>query len=169
MDNYTLKCKSTIGGLKRFYLAKFVDYDETEIITVENEVTVFPATIIYQFDCIGNYNQNTNDVGGDTSWTQEINANLNTVYNVLNPKIFLTTKFRLIAETNNGDILIFGLFNGLNCSLTNSSGAEKKDFNGFNLKLTGLEAEAAMLTDLDLFYIFDDTDSYLNYLLNIDL
>ena len=154
MNNYSLKCKDTIGSIKRAYLAKFVSYDESKITAYNGTVTIFPVTIIYQFDCLGNYNQNTNIEGGDVSWTQEINLNLTKVYNELNPKIFLNSKFRLIAETNNGHVLIFGLWNGLNCSLTNSSGSEKADFNGFNLKLTGLEDEAANLIDLDLFTIY---------------
>lgn len=168
MDNYTLKCKDTIGSLKRVYLAKFVDYDGTQITALNGTVTIFPETIIYQFDSIGNYNQNTNIEGGEISWIQEININLAKVYNELNPKIFINSKFRLIAETNNGHILIFGLWNGLNCSLTNGSGSEKTDFNGLSLKFTGLEEEAANIIDLDLFYIFNES-YYLNYTFNFNL
>ena len=165
---YARTCKDTIGHTKRVYLAKFVDYDESQILTNNGVIITFPETLIYQFDVEGNYNQSTDNEGGSISWKQDIQINLNKVYNVLDPTTFTNQKFRLIAESNNGYYLMFGLFNGLDCSLSNSSGDSKDTFNGFGLTFDGLEEEAAMLTDINDYDIFNEL-YYLNNELNFNV
>lgn len=159
---YTKGCKDTQGDLKRVYLAKFVDYDETQILLNADTVTTFPSTIIYKFDVEGSYNQSTELQGGAVGWNQDININLNKVYNVIDSHTFQNQKFRLIAETNNGIYLMFGLFNGLDCALNNATGESKETFNGFSLIFAGLEENAASIIDINDFIIFDDT-LYFNY------
>lgn len=150
LDTYARKCKDTTGDIKRVYLAKFVDYDETQIILTADTLTTFPSTVVYQFDVEGSYTQSTEE----GAWKHEVNINLNTLYDELNTSSFTNQKFRLIAQTNNDTYLIFGLFNGLDCSLTNGSGEEKSAFNGFSLSFTGLEEKAASLVDIEDFTIY---------------
>ena len=166
--NYNKPCKDTLGRLKRMYLAKFIDYDDSQIITNAGVLDTFPDTVIFKFDVFGSYTQTSESKGGAVGWTQDITVNLDKVYNVLNPAIFTNQKFRLIGETNNGIYLIFGLFNGLDCSLSNNSGEDKAAFNGFALSLSGMEEEAAMITDINNFYIFDES-LYFNYNFNFDI
>lgn len=166
--NYNRTCKDTIGKLKRVYLAKFVDYDETQILTNNGVITSLPTTIIYKFDVEGSYNQSTDNEGGAISWKQDIQINLNKVYNVMNPAVFANQKFRVIAESNNGYYLMFGLLNGLDCSLSNSSGTEKDAFNGFALTFDGLEEEAAMITDINDYTLFDE-ELYFSYNFNFNI
>lgn len=165
--NYTRTCKDTIGDTKRVYLAKFVDYDESQILLTNGVVTTFPETIIYKFDVEGSYNQSSDSQAGSVSWQQDINVNLNKVYNLMNPTTFTNQKFRVIVESNNGYYLIFGLFNGLDCSLTNGSGETKDTFNGFALTFSGLEEEAANLTDINDYDLF--SSDYFTYDFNFNI
>lgn len=160
--------KDTQGDLKRVYLAKFVDYDETEILLNADTVTTFPSTIIYKFDVQGSYNQSTEIQGGAVAWNQDVKINLNKVYNVIDSHAFQNQRFRLIAETNNGIYLMFGLFNGLDCSLNNSTGESKDTFNGFGLTFAGLEENAASIININDFTIFDAA-LYFNYNFNFNI
>jgi len=152
LTEYPRQCKDTVGRLKRVYLAEFVDYDENEIVIVDGSLYTFPDTIIYPYECEGNYTQGTGTEGGDYYWDQEIKILLNKVYGVVNQRVYTKTRYRVIAETNNGIYLMFGVMNGLNCELSNSSGSEKPDFNGFELKFKGKEDEAAMPVDISGFH-----------------
>jgi len=150
--SYPRQCKDTVGRLKRVYLAQFVDYDEHEIVEVDGALYTFPDTIIYPYECEGNYTQTTGTEGGDYYWDQDITIRLPKVYGVVNQRVFTKMRYRVIAETNNGIYLMFGLMNGLDCSLTNSSGSDKPEFNGYELKFKGKEDEAAMQVDISGFH-----------------
>jgi len=144
---YGRQCKDTIGRLKRVYLAEFVDYDESQIIKIDGELIVFPDTLVYTHECEGNYNQSTGMEGGDYYYDQELSIRLINVYGTINPVVYTRVKYRIIAETNNGLFLMLGVMNGMTCEISNTSGTDKTEFNGFELKFKGKEDEAAILLD----------------------
>ena len=150
LDNYNKKCKVTQGGIKKFYLFPFVKYNRFQVQNEGMNLTAFPNSYIYEFDCNGNYNQ-TNDIeGGGYFFTQTINIQLSEVYNILDVHLFLEKDFRIIVETNNNDLIMFGVYNGLTCKVSNSSGQSKNEFNGFNLDFSGKEEKTGLLiSDLD--------------------
>lgn len=168
LDNYSRKCKNTIGGIKRVFLLRYTYYDESKILTNNGNLIIFPGSIVYKFEAEGNYNQGTSTESGVINWGQNIDIKLPKLYGEMNPNIFTETKFRVIVETNNGIYLMFGLLGGLNCSITNASGSNKNDFNGFNLTFEGTEEESAVITDIDSYYIFNN-DEYFNYDFNFNL
>ncbi len=144
---YGRQCKDTIGRLKRVYLAEFVNYDESQVIKIDGELIAFPDTLFYTHECEGNYNQNTGMEGGDYYYDQELSIRLINVYGTINPVVYTRVKYRIIAETNNGTFLMFGLMNGMTCEISNTSGTDKPEFNGFEMKFKGKEDEAAILLD----------------------
>ena len=129
-DNYTRKCKTTIGGVKKMYLLPYVKYSRSQIKDSGMSLTEFPDSYIYEFNCIGTYNQNSEDEGGSFFFSQSVNIRLSEVYNVLNIHDFLKIDFRVIVKTNNDDLIMFGVYNGLEGSTTNASGSDKGEFNG---------------------------------------
>lgn len=170
LDNYTKKCKSTLGGIKRAYLMEYVFYNETLIKSDGMSLTQFPETLVYEFDCTGDYSQDSSFENGNVSFNQIVNLNLSKVYNVLDAHIFTDKDFRVIVETNNDDLILFGTNNGLVGSMTNSTGTEKSEFNGFNVTFTGLEEKTGLLIDelTDFFTIYDDENGF-NYDFNFNL
>lgn len=155
IDNYTKKCKSTVGGLKKIYLIPFVEYTRSQIKTLEMNLTEFPSSYIYEFDCVGNYTQSSSIDGGAVYFEQNISLQLNEVYSILDINEFVGSEFRVIVETNNNDLLMFGAYNGLECEASNNSGTDKAEFNGFSLEFKGKEVKAALLIDdLDLFNLY---------------
>jgi len=170
LAEYTKKCKNTLGGLKKAYLMEYVFYDETLIKSQAMTLTRFPQTIIYPFDCIGTYTQDTQFEAGNVSFNQVVNLNLSKVYDVLDAHIFIEKDFRIIAETNNEQLIIFGVNNGLVGSMTNASGTEKAEYNGFNLTFTGLEEKAGLLINelTDFFTVVGDVYGF-NYNFNFNI
>lgn len=171
LDNYTKKCKITKGGIKRVYLLPYVKYSRSLIKDSEMSLIEFPDSYIYQFDCVGNYTQTSNTEEGSVFFDQTINIQLSEVYNVLDANLFLQKDFRVIAETNNNDLIMFGIYNGMECKLSNNSGSSKSEFNGFNLDFTGKEEKTGLLIDslesLNL-YIFNPSEVF-NYDFNFNI
>jgi len=153
---YGKQCKDTIGRLKRVFLAEFVDYDESQLIKIDGELYRFIVTIFYPYECDGNYNQNTGMEGGDYYWDQEVSIRLPKVYGSINPVVYTRVKYRIIAETNNGLFLMLGVMNGMTCEISNTSGTDKPEFNGFELKFKGKEDEAAILIPESGFFMEDN-------------
>jgi len=171
LSNYNLSCKNTLGGIKRAYLMEYVYYDETLIKSKEMSLTQFPDTLIYRFDCNGNYSQDSQFENGNVSFNHVVNLDLPKVYNVIDAHLFTDKDYRIIVLTENDDHLIFGVNNGLRGSFTNTSGTNKSEFNGFNLSFTGLEEKAALyIADLDDFFtIMTRDNNVFNYYFNFDL
>ena len=169
ISKYDKKCKSTIGGVKKFYLFPFVKHKRSQIITQGMELITFPSTGITEFDVIGSYSQNSEFEGGDLFFNQSCNFNLSEVYNALDIQTLLIANYGIIFLTNNNEYLLGGVRNGLTGTTTNTSGTEKAEFNGFTLDFTGKE-ETPLLLIKDLqdvgFYI---NEGGFNYLLNFEM
>jgi len=170
--NYPKQCKETIGGVKRVYLLPYIEYAETLIKSEGMNLTVFPESTIYKFECTGNYTQSSTLQSGNVQFSHQVNIQLSKVYNFLDIHTFIRNDFRVIVETNNGDLIMFGTNNGLVCTLSNASGNSKGEFNGFNCTFDGIEEKTGLLiNDLDDFFEVnpDDEGIYFNYTLNFDI
>lgn len=169
-NNYIKQCKDTKGGILKAYLMPFVEYDESVIKTSQMQLTAFPATTVYEFDCTGDFNQSSEEDNGAISWAQTVNLQLPKVYGNIDINGFIRNDWRVLILTNNNHLIIFGLFTGLVCSSSNNSGTSKAEFNGFDLVFTGKEENAAFLVgDLsDFFTIFNDGEVF-NYDFNFDI
>jgi len=143
--NYEKQCKDTQGHIKRIYVLPFVFYNETLIKSEGMNLTVFPTSTVYRFDCWGNYSQNTTTEKGNVQWNHSVEVNLPKVYEIYDINIFYRNDFRIIVETNNGHLIMFGTNNGLACEISNNSGNSKTEFNGFTLKFDGIEEKPGLL------------------------
>jgi len=143
--NYEKQCKDTQGHIKRIYVLPFVFYNETLIKSTGMYLTTFPESTVYRFDCWGNYSQSTTTEKGNVQWSHSVEVNLPKVYEVYDINIFYRNDFRIIVETNNGHLIMFGTNNGLQCEISNNSGNSKTEFNGFTLTFTGIEEKPGLL------------------------
>ena len=169
-DNYGKKCKVTQGKVKTAYIFQFLKYSRAQIRDFEMKLTAFPTTIIYSFDVEGSFTQSSSFEDGNFFFEHSLNLRLSEVYDVLDIHTFLKVDYRVIVETYNNQLLIFGVRNGLTAKVTNQSGSGKGEFNGFELNFTGKEEKSALLVSSleDFFFIVFDNDGYFNYDLNID-
>ena len=145
------QCKDSIGGVNKLYLFPFVNYSRSQITIVDQELTVFPPTIIYDWDSIvTNYTENTSFEGGDVVWTQSFTIQIPKT--VITSEVYKLVKqdYRAIYIDRNSNIRILGLFNGLEATINNETGTNKADFNGYKVTFAGKEDnQAYFIDDLD--------------------
>lgn len=151
MDSFTsydIKCKDTQGGIKRAYLLPYVEYNEILVQSVAMTLTVFPSSTVYKYECEGNYTQTSQQEKGAISWNHTVNLQLSKMYGLdLDINAFLRNDWRVIVETNNNQLIIFGVDNGMVCNSSNATGTNKNEFNGFEITFTGKEDKAGLLID----------------------
>jgi len=171
IEPYSKKCKTTLGKIKHAYIFEFVKYNRSQIKSSGMSLTAFPETLIYKFDVEGDFTQNSSDDQGSYFFDQTVNLKLSEVYDILDVHNFLKTDWRIIVETYNNELLIFGVRNGMTAKVSNQSGASKSDFNGFSLAFTGKEEKTALLISSfeDLGFIEIIEGQFLNYDLNFDI
>jgi len=172
MINYLKKCKTTQGGVKEFYLFQYEKYNRSEINDDKMALTKFPEGDVYKFECNGTYNQQSSVEGGAFFFDQTVSIQLSEVYDVLDLDIyeFLCKRWRVILKTNNDQLLMFGVYNGMECKASNASGGSKAEFNGFSLDFTGKELKTALtISSLDDFNFIIKTQNILNAFLNFKI
>ena len=172
LENYDRKCKVTQGKIKRVYLMPFLTYSRALIKDFQMSLTEYPAgQLIYQFEVDGSYTQSSNSDQGAIFFDQTVIIKLSEVYDTLDIHDLLNTDYRIIVETYNDQLIMFGVRNGLTAKTTNSSGSSKNEFNGFDVTFTGKEEKSALLISSleDFGFIVYDPDGFLNYDLNFDL
>lgn len=144
------QCKYTLGGVKRVFIAKYVKYNRSGISVSDMLLNSIPDTTFYEIDEKGNYSQTQSDQNGAIYFTQNVSVQVKKAYDRFNISNLLKAEYRVIVLTENNQYLIFGLYNGLKIKLGNNSGANKTDFNGFDIAFDGLEESFAyLITDLE--------------------
>ena len=171
-NNYIKPCKSTLGGIKEFYLAPYTKWTKSQVSILDIELVSMPSTFFYKFDVNGTYNQDSDAENGAVFFNQSIEFAIQspeyyTLFSALN---FTKQYYRVIAKTNNGQYIIFGTYNGLEAKMTNASGSAKAEFNGFTVSFSGKEKDTAyLISNLEDANIIIVDDEMFNYDLNLDL
>ena len=151
-------CNDNIGGVKRVYLFKYADYLYNEIVGTKGvELTDFPTTTIYPFECVNaTFDENINNDADGVSIDQTLS------FTLLNQDLLTTNQLhdltkidlRYIVEYNNGNYRIGGLFNGANITeLKAVSGGSKNSLNGYQISIKSEEEYLAAFLDISLFTI----------------
>lgn len=133
-------CDDNIGGIKEVWLATYTYYAPNLIINYKSMVvTGFPDTQFYEYKGVQKtFEENIRDDGG---YDQELTIKLlKQDYLTVNKlSLILNSRLRAVVIYNSGKIKVAGLHNGLDASVSALSGGSKSDFNGYELKLTGVE------------------------------
>jgi hypothetical protein len=141
-------CKDLQGGIDKVYLFPYVKYSRSQITTVEQTVTVFPASIL--FDWVGinpTFNETTSIVGGDVAWSQSLSFEIPKMYATQEVFKLAEQYYRAIYIDKIGNIRILGLYNGLDSQITQESGSDKASLNGYKVTMTGKEDNQAYYLD----------------------
>lgn len=147
ISSYDKKYKNTFGGIDKFYLMPYTQYNRSDILTLDSNLIKYPSAYIFEYDCDGSYSQTTELNEGNVIYNQNVSITLSEAYGILDIQKFVNSDFRIVAKTNNGYYLLFGLRNGLSVSASNNSGTSKSEFNGFKLEFNGKEENVAPYFD----------------------
>ena len=152
-----VECKDAIGGLKRIYLANFIEDYAFTLGTVDtdrqNQVEELPATTVYEYDLRPDLSGLTVNIGADsatgtTSFEQVLAFTLQQV------KIADATQIQAMAQgqlmafclDNNDNVWACGLRHGMDVSSgVVQTGATRTELTGINLTLTGIEPDSFLL------------------------
>lgn len=166
-------CKNTLGGVKKAYMANFELHPRSLISVDGMELLSIPETNFYEIDGDGSYTQNQAVQNGAFYFNQSISLKLPRVYGNYDISKFYGNEFRLVVLTENNQYLLFGLYNGLNFTTSNTTGINKEEFNGFDVTFEGLEESQAYLVNnlvtTGIIIITPDEETALNYTLNTDI
>lgn len=139
-------CKDNQGGLCKVYLFPFVKYNRSQIVLIDNILTSFPLTEIYEFefDNEAAYNDNGDENDGGKFYNQNINLEFAEIELYSDFVQLLDKDYRLIIKDRIGNFRLLGCYNGLVCnSLKMTTGSARTDFRGFTLSFEGLELKQA--------------------------
>lgn len=149
-------CKESVGGLRNIYVANF-DSDMFDGLTLgsNGEVTSLTSAITtYKFELRGENNtfeesnENSRD-NGTSFWTQTGNIVLKSQDAATQKQLKLLSYGRphVIIEDYNGNFRLAGAQNGVEVSVSTSTGGAMGDLNGYTLALEGKEISPALFVD----------------------
>ena len=141
--NINRACKDYQGGISTFYVADWVKYSRTQIVTTGQELTTFPGTTFYKIEAENvTFNETLSLEGGAEKWEQTFSFDKpktevsNELYKLLR------RDSRIIYIDRIGNRRILGLYNGMT-SENNNTASEKTSLSGYRITLTGLEDNQA--------------------------
>tara|TARA_R110001632_G_scaffold48583_1_gene122401 strand:+ start:654 stop:1136 length:483 start_codon:yes stop_codon:yes gene_type:complete len=148
-------CKDLQGGIDKVYLFPYVKYSRSQIVLVNQIVTSFPASNVFDWVVINpTFNETTSIEGGDVSWSQSLSFEIPKMYSTQQPYKLVEQYYRAIYVDRLGNIRILGLYNGLDSQITQESGSDKASLNGYKITMTGKEDnQAYYLANLNDFTI----------------
>ena len=145
--NINRACKDYQGGISTFYVADWVKYSRTQIVTTGQFLTTFPTTTLYKVEAENvTFNETLSIEGGAEKWEQTFSFDKpktevsNELYKLLrkDSRVFYIDRI--------GNIRVLGLYNGLT-SENNNSASEKTSLTGFKITLKGLENNQSYYVD----------------------
>lgn len=151
-----LKCSDSQGGASKIYLFPYVGYLDSQITVINNILTSFPYSVIYDMNAFNiNY---TDDASHDKDvlYNEKISFQIKKLLETDFFKEYVSQDYRLIIKDNNGKIRLFGLKNGLTGSYKEEIGTNRNEFNGYSFSFDGKEQNIApYLNNLDLFGVMN--------------
>ena len=156
--------KNYQGAIDKIYLFPYVKYSRSQIVTTGQYLTTFPATTIYEtYSSTDNFNETPETEGGAVGYRQSFSMQVykTEVTNELHTLNYQL--YRAIYIDNIGNIRILGLKNGLEVQVSNETGANKTDLNGYRLTFTGQEDnQAYWIEDLSTWFtILAEDDNFI--------
>ena len=152
-----VECRDAIGGIKRIYLANFVEDYAFELGTVDtatqNQIDTLPNTVVYEYDLRPDLSGLTVNIGADaatgtTSFEQVLAFTLQKVKVKDAWQIQAMAQGQVMAFVldNNDEVWACGMRHGLDVTAgVVQTGATRTELTGINLTLTGREPDSFLL------------------------
>ncbi len=149
-------CKESVGGLRNLYIANFNSamYDAL-ILGTDDEITELGSAITtYKFELRGENNsfeetnENSRD-NGTSFWTQSgaISLKVQDAASQKQLKLLSYGRPHVIIEDYNGNFRIAGAQNGVEFSVSTSTGSAMGDLNGYSITFEGKELSPSSFID----------------------
>lgn len=149
-------CKESVGGLRNIYIANFDSamYDGFTLGT-DDEITALTAAVTtYKFELRGENNsfeetnENSRD-NGTSFWTQSgaITLKVQDAASQKQLKLLSYGRPHVIIEDYNGNYRLAGAQNGVEFSVSTSTGSAMGDLNGYNITFEGKELSPSSFVD----------------------
>ena len=149
-------CKESVGGLRNLYIANFNSamYDALTLGT-DDEITALGSAITtYKFESRGENNsfeetnENSRD-NGTSFWTQSgaISLKVQDAASQKQLKLLSYGRPHVIIEDYNGNFRLAGAQNGVEFSVSTSTGSAMGDLNGYNITFEGKELSPSSFID----------------------
>lgn len=136
----TNPCKDNVGGLREIWLTEYIPYSQNLIVGYRDMlVSSFPTTLMFKYE--GQNKSFSENIREDKGYDQEINFRMTHQNITTNQLVTILSKtlLRAVLVYNSGKIKVAGIHNGLDAEIGTSQGGSKVDFNGYDIKLTGIE------------------------------
>ena len=146
-------CKNYIGGLKNAYLFNFVDSPFTVSNGEATAINVL-VTAVYQYEIDGDVHGLTEEFTSDRNTGTSVNTQTTTLVlkqinatksAELNNLVYGKTV--AVLEDRNGNFVAVGIDDGIDFSISSTTGLAKTDLNGYTL--TGTSTTNALAPVLD--------------------
>lgn len=152
----TEACKESVGGLRNIYIANYVaDLYDGLTLDVDGSITAIASPVtVYKFELRGDNNtfdennENSRD-NGTSFWTQTGAIVLKKQDAATQEALKLLSYGRpqVIIEDYNGKFRLAGAQNGVEFSVSTSTGGAMGDLNGYNITFEGKELSPALFID----------------------
>jgi len=132
------------GGLKKIYLMEYTEYSRSDITLSGELITAIPTTTIYEYDVHGaSFDETQSREDGGEVYSQKLSFVVQGTKNS-NELWKLTKKPHhciVVDEQGNGRFL--GIWNGVEAIVSDKTGANKADLNGYTIEIDGKEDNQA--------------------------
>lgn len=146
-------CKDAIAGMSKVYLFNFVENPFTVVNGVATAINPL-LTEVFQYDLIGDGNTFVESMVGDRNTgtspnTQTLTLALHKITKEDNYQFNLLVYGypQAIVKDRMGNYMVVGITEGIDFTVSPTTGGAKADFNGYNL--TGVATESALAPMLD--------------------
>ena len=148
-------CSNIHGGNSELYIFEYKKYKRSVVKVVDNYLTLFPYSVIYDLNSLNITFTETVDLeDGGVTFSQSGGFQLNKIRPTDDYKKFVNKDWRIILRDNNGYLRLIGLETGLKLKYTKENGGNLNEFNGFKFSFdTKEENTAPFLNDLSNFDI----------------
>lgn len=148
-------CSNIHGGSSELYIFEYQKYKRSDVKIVDNYLTSFPYSVIYNLNALNiTFTETVDSEDGGTTFSQSGGFQLNKITPTDDYKKFVDKDWRIILKDNNGYYRILGLETGLKLKYTKENGGGLNEFNGFKFTFSTKEENTApFLSDLSMFFI----------------
>lgn len=149
------QCTDSHGGIDELYVFEYVKYARSQITVIDNYLTLFPFSIIYDLNSLNKtFTESVEEEDGGVAYSQSGGFDIAKIKPTDNYKQFAEKDWRIIIKDNNNYYRLIGLHTGVKIKFTKEKGTNYGDFNGFKFSFETKEEDTApYLNDLSGFII----------------
>ena len=142
--------KQRQGGLDKIYIIEYKEYSRRDVVVRENVIRAYPVTRAFEFGVnISSFSEQQVSTSNGEYYNQTLDFRLAGTQDSSELHHLTRKRFRAIAKDRQGNYRMLGLWEGVESIVSDMTGANKSDFNGYDVKVSGMELrEATYVKDI---------------------